>query len=430
MNLSDVFDVHFQKCFVAHLVRDNAFALEVSDEFDPELFEDETLQIITRVAKDFYVEHAAAPGDLFFGHVDRRKNLGDITQASYDAIASLWPDLLATPLTNRQYLLSKYDEFLKHLRYRNILPDVLEFVKSGKFDDAETALHDLITFRPKKKLELGRFFTDDMEDRLARRMQSEKSRFWTLIPELDKRIDGLKAGELGVLQSQRSSAGKSACLALFARSFLMQEKNVLIITLEMDEEAYEDRLDMAFAAVTRDQLLESNRISTRIRTILNRGGRLKIKQFPTGRATVRDLEKYVRTIESCEGFRPDVILLDYADLLKSKEKGLYERGKDIYESLRGWAGEEGFALWTATQSSRSALSSTTAEQEHMSGSVAKTETADLIISINRSAEEEEAGVTRLYIVKARNDASRYELTIRTDFSRMLFYLPNDGPEAN
>ena len=425
MNLSDVFDVRFQKSFVAHLARDNEFTLRIGDEFDAELFEDETLQLIARIADDFNKEFGSVPGDLFFSHVESLYKQQAITEPAYHAVAAIWPDLLALDLNNRQYLLNRYDKFLKHLQYQKVVPDALEDVKRGNFENAEKLLHDLITYRAVKKNDMGRLYTDDVSERVYRRMNEDTDRFWTYIPPLDMRVDGLRRGELGVWLSQRSSGGKSAALAFLARSFLLQQKNVLIVTLEMSEEAYEDRLDMAIAAVSRDRLTDAVRISERVGSLLRRGGRLKIKQFPTSRASVQDLERYVKTVESVENFRPDAILLDYADLLrpigKSGGGSLFEKGQEIYEELRGWIVEEEFACWTASQSNRAAMQASVADQEHVAESLAKIAVADVVLSINRTQEEEQQKVSRLHVVKARNDAARYDITIPTDFETMQFW---------
>lgn len=81
-------------------------------------------------------------------------------------------------------------------------------------------------------------------------------------------------------------------------------------------------------------------------------------------------------------------------------------------------------MWTASQSSRGAMSAASADQEHMGGSVAKTETADLVLSINRNSDEEEQGIMRLHVVKARNDAARYDIIISSDLNRMAFWIPS------
>lgn len=424
MNLSDVFDIRYQKGFVAHLCRDAAFVDAVIDEFDPSLFEDETLELVSRISTDFFHEYHAPPGELFFGHVESLKNQGVINKPSYDAIAAIWPDLLGMELTNRQYILRQYDKFLRHMRYRQVIPNALELVKSGNFDDAEKELHQLITYRANGKKDLGRFYTDEVAARIRRRMTEDTDRFWTYIPAIDSRIDGLLRGEIGVWLSQRSSGGKSAALAFLARSFIMQGKNVLIVTLEMSEENYEDRLDMAFAAITRDRLTDSARIAERVRSVLRSGARLKIKQFPPSRVTVSELERYVNMVESVENFRPDAIILDYADLLRPNSKlpaNSFERGKDIYEELIGWIRQENFVCWTASQSNRSAMSSAVADQEHVSESSAKVYAADLVLSINRTQEEEQQKVSRIHVVKARNGAARYDITIPTDFETMQFW---------
>jgi hypothetical protein len=54
-------------------------------------------------------------------------------------------------------------------------------------------------------------------------------------------------------------------------------------------------------------------------------------------------------------------------------------------------------------------------------SIAKIWDADLVLSINRTEEEQEQGLTQIYVVKNKNGPARFSRTIRSDFDRMHFY---------
>jgi replicative DNA helicase len=116
--------------------------------------------------------------------------------------------------------------------------------------------------------------------------------------------------------------------------------------------------------------------------------------------------------------------LDYADLLapeRADATELYASGADVYNHLRGWLVEDRLVGWTGLQSGRSAMEVTVADQHHTGGSIAKAQIADLIVSINRSPEEETKGYTNLFIVKNRDGPARYSIAIKTDFNRMAFW---------
>lgn len=433
MKLSEKFDIFYQKHFVAHLLRDQYFAVQVLADFDPELFTDDTLRLATTIGKEFYQDNGAVPDFLFLSHIASLRDQKLLPERLYASLVGLWNELASLALSNRQYLLDEYDRFLKHMKYMTLLPSVIDVVQAGRIEEADELLNELITFRPSSANNLGRFYNADMVSRLDRRSHDSEQRLWTLIPPIDKCLRGLLRGELGVWQSQRSSIGKSAALGFLARSFLLQGYNVLLITLEMSEDMYEDRLDQTIGGVRSDGLEDTDRIASRIRSLLSRGGKCVIKHFPMYSATVDDLARFTERLEAVHNFRPDAILLDYADLLRPSSAGAkngstYEAGKDVYANLVGWIQREQFACWTAMQSGRGAMLETTADQQHAGESIAKMQIADIVLSINRSKEEEEQGLTRIHVVKARNDKARYDIVFPTELERMQFWSPRDMVE--
>ena len=85
-------------------------------------------------------------------------------------------------------------------------------------------------------------------------------------------------------------------------------------------------------------------------------GKLLIKYFPTKAASVQTLGAHLKQIE-LSGVKPDVVLVDYADILKLTGNFREKRHAigNTYEDLRGLAGELEVPIWTASQANRSAL---------------------------------------------------------------------------
>ena len=83
-----------------------------------------------------------------------------------------------------------------------------------------------------------------------------------------------------------------------------------------------------------------------------RGG-LYIREYPAGQATVNTIHAH---LEKCiqQNIEPDLIIIDYADLLTSKaSKEKRDKLDDIYTNLRGLATELKIPIWTASQVNRS-----------------------------------------------------------------------------
>ena len=87
------------------------------------------------------------------------------------------------------------------------------------------------------------------------------------------------------------------------------------------------------------------------------GGQLVIKEFPTGQATTNTILAHLRTLEANEGFVPDIIFIDYADIMKPLANFSEKRHSltSIYEGIRGIAVELGIPIWTASQTNRAGM---------------------------------------------------------------------------
>ena len=104
-----------------------------------------------------------------------------------------------------------------------------------------------------------------------------------------------------------------------------------------------------------------------------------------------------------QGMKPDMVIVDYADLLRDVSGGREVRHMlgNIYEDLRGLAGEHDIPVWTASQANRSALEEDIIGAEKIAESYAKIMTADFVVSLSRKIEDKLAGTGRWHVIKNR-----------------------------
>jgi hypothetical protein len=148
---------------------------------------------------------------------------------------------------------------------------------------------------------------------------------------------------------------------------------------------------------------------------------LRIKEFPTGDLTYDGLEAYLDHLEGIAGFTPNLILLDYPDLMS------YDRRHDprlglgrLYQQLRGLAVKRNLAMVVVTQSNREGEKTKTVESHHASEDISKIATADIVISYNQTPQEHELGLARLYVVKARNQRQWFSVLITQNYAASQF----------
>lgn len=201
-------------------------------------------------------------------------------------------------------------------------------------------------------------------------------------------------------------------------------KNVLHYTLELSETIVGRRYDSNLCAIDYDDIFERKQEVVDFYKN-NKFGRLVIKEFPTGSASIYTLRSHIERLE-LNGFTPDVIIVDYADVMRSTRKfdSLRHELKLVYEELRGLANEKKLPLWTASQSNKEGAESDIIDLGNMSEAYGKAMVADIVISISRKAFEKATGAGRLYIAKSRVGKDGIVFPLKINTARSEFDVSN------
>jgi replicative DNA helicase len=132
-------------------------------------------------------------------------------------------------------------------------------------------------------------------------------------------------------------------------------------------------------------------------------GTLIIKEYPTKSASVSTLKNHIEKLRK-RGIEPDMILVDYADLLRPPRATGEKRHEleETYEGLRGLAQSYEIPCWTASQTNRGGLNAEVITMEAISEAFNKCFVADFIFSLSRTVQDKQANKGRLFIAKNRN----------------------------
>jgi len=236
---------------------------------------------------------------------------------------------------------------------------------------------------------------------------------------------GLAAKELAMVVAP-PGVGKSLYLANQAARSVIDGHNVLYVSLEMSEDRVAQRMDSIFTQVKQSDL--KHRRSTiierfdKIKKAKPNMGSLRIKEFPTKRATVSTLRSFLSQLRNAEDFEPDVIIVDYLELLSTdatlKE---YQAQERLAQELRGLAIEHKCLLWTATQTNREGKRVSLITDTELADSYGKTRVCDLVFSVNQNELEFDKGEARIYVIKSRNGRSRYVIPSIIDYSKLTIH---------
>lgn len=101
------------------------------------------------------------------------------------------------------------------------------------------------------------------------------------------------------------------------------------------------------------------------------GGDIMLYSMPAGATTVKDIEALLDNLERYQGYVPDVLTIDYCDLMGSHETDYRQKLNDIWLNLRRVAQERNLFVATVTQSTRAGVSGKELNSEDISEDIRK-----------------------------------------------------------
>ncbi len=246
--------------------------------------------------------------------------------------------------------------------------------------------------------------------------------------------------------------GKSWFLVHTGKFALLQGWKVLHITLEMSEDRVVNRYAQSVTgssaiphagvdqvrlecddlgrlmSITKDTIHPPTFQDAGFRNLLGERfkswhveGNLIVKGFGTNQLTVNWLEAYLDQLYQTAGFKPDIILLDYADLMKTQGKAeLRHNLSELYKELRRVAGEREVALVTASQVNRAGTSEKVVTDADIAEDYSKVATADSVMTFSQTDAERQLGLARLYAVKGRNAQDKQLILITQSYATGQF----------
>jgi replicative DNA helicase len=203
-------------------------------------------------------------------------------------------------------------------------------------------------------------------------------------------------------------------------------KNVLHYTFELTETAVGLRYDSNLCGIPSNDVQDNKEIVKGVYQSKELG-RLIIKEYPTGSATVMTIRNHIEKL-ALKGFIPHVLIIDYADIMKSTRSydSLRHELKLVYEELRNLAMEMDIPVWTASQANRESAQADIVGLENMAEAYGKAMVADVVVSISRKASEKSTGFGRLFIAKNRAGRDGIIFPISIDTSMSMFSILDES----
>jgi replicative DNA helicase len=308
------------------------------------------------------------------------------------------------PKENYEWLLNEFENFSRHKALERAIIQSSDLIEAGDYNPVEKLIKDAIQISLNK--DMGTDYFEDPRARLTK-LKDGNGQISTGWPSIDKKLyGGFNRGELNIFCAG-SGGGKSLFLANLGVNWSLQGLNVLYLTFELAEELVAMRIDSMMTGIgTRDVFKSIDDLELKVKMMGKKSGDMQIKYMPSGK-NCNDIRAYLKEYQVKKGFAPDVILIDYLDLMmplsiKVSPSDLFVKDKYVAEEIRNLAMETKCITVTASQLNRSAVEEIEFDHSHISGGLSKIMTADNVIGIFTSRAMKERGRYQIQFMKTRN----------------------------
>jgi hypothetical protein len=383
----------FQTKVLSALITDINFLSSLADILDSKYFESDANKWICNEVIRYYLNYNTTPTlDVFkveISKIDDKVLQTVIIQQLrnvYTQIGQLDLDYVKTEFTS----------FCKNQNLKDVILKSVDLLKVGNYDQIKVLVDNAINVGT--NIDMGHDYISEFDERSDDVKRITVSTKWDVINDL---MDGgLGPGELGVIVAP-SGVGKTWILTHIGAEAVRRGLSVVHYSMELSEHYVGNRYDTVFTNIPTAEMKDRR---DEVKSIISKlKGKLLIKYFPPKGVTSKKLQKHIEKMMAL-GNKPDLIIVDYADLLLShstKSESTYQEQGGVYIELRGMSGELGIPIWTASQSNRDSIDSEVIEADKIADSYAKVMNADFIVSWSRRSKDKINNTARAHIMKNR-----------------------------
>lgn len=339
--------------------------------------------------------------------------------------------------SEKEYFLDSVEKFCRHKSIEAAILTSADMLENGYYNDVEGLVREAVLVSLNR--ELGTNYFEDPRKRLEK-LLNQNGNISTGWKSIDNVIYNLGKGELAIFTAVLGG-GKSVALQNLTVNWAMQNYNVVYFTLELSEELTSKRLDSMITDIPNASIFRQiDKVELIVKMREKHLGSIQVKYMKPGTNT-NDLKAYLKEYQIKNNKKPDMIIVDYLDLMYPNSKkvelsNFFVKDKFVSEELRGLAMEENVVLATACQINRGGFEELNPTAANISGGISKAMTADLVVNVHNTPAQRERGEITFMFMKTRNSggvgkhiALKFDVdTLRiTDSDRDI---GNDGQDSN
>ena len=405
----------FQIKVLSSLLTHKGFLTNIHDILSEEYWDNQAHKWVIKNILKYYDKYHTTPS-MEILKVELQKIENEVLQIS---VKEQLKEAYKASDEDLKYVEEEFSNFCKNQQLRKALLNSVDLLKGGDFESIRELINNAIKAGQDKNI--GHEYNKDVEARYRENHRVTIPTPWEKINTLLQ--GGLGNGDFGLIFGN-PGGGKSWSLVALGGFAVKLGYNVLHYTLELGEDYVGRRYDAFFSQIPVDKLTsQKDKIENLIGDLK---GNLIIKEFPTGRATMTTVESHIQKVKDL-GIEPDLVIIDYVDLLSSKRKTIDRKSEidDIYSSTKGLARELNIPIWSVSQVNRAGAKDNIVEGDKAAGSYDKMMITDVCISLSRQRKDKVEGTGRFHIMKNRYGMDGLTFGVKANTSTGHFDVSND-----
>ena len=385
----------FQENLAKLILMDRAYSDQIGEVLETEYFETKYLKRFTNLIYQYKEKYEVHPSmnlmaSLINTEMDKEDDL--VIKQVRDFLIRIHSD---PAVQGEEYIKDTALDFCKKQKLKEAIVKSVRLLEKSSFDEISDLINEALKLGQSN--DFGYHYIKDFEKRFEVKVRSPMTTGWKTFDDLMQ--GGLGAGELGVAMAG-TGAGKSHILVHLGAQALKEKKTVVHYTLELSETVVARRYDSCITGV---KLKDLNVFKDNILEVVKDiEGTLIVKEYPTRSISTTAIKNHLSKLKM-RGVEPDIIIVDYADLINPK-KSYGEKRHDlesIYEELRGIAQEHKCPIWTVSQTNRTGYNAELVTMESISEAFSKCFVADFIFTLSRTTEDKNNNTGRFFVAKNR-----------------------------
>ena len=405
------FGTSFQENLCQIMLEDRPFCDQMEEVMEINFLELRYLQVFIKTIFNYREKYNMHPSyDITATML--KSDLQHETEAVRKQVRNYFARIMSGDVHGSEFIKDRALDFCKKQKIKEAMLLSITKHKTSSYDEIQRIIDDALKLG--SDTNFGHDWFKDFEKRFEVRSRNPVSSGW-------KRIDDITAGglgrrELGVVIAP-TGAGKSMVLVHLGSNALEEGKTVVHYTLELADTVVGMRYDCCITGVAlQDHKANKENIYNMVSEL---DGHLIIKEYPTKSASTSTIRKHIEKLKK-RGIEPDMIIVDYADLLRPIKNTNEKRHdlENIYEELRAIAQIYDCPVWTASQTNRSGLNAEVITMEAISEAFNKCFVADFIFSLSRTIQDRNANTGRIFIAKNRNGPDGFVYPAFVDWSNV------------